>query len=163
MPYSLLGTDAILFSVFRALGLKAMVAPVLGDEAWDEWAQIREEKLFRKIYEDEEMEERVKARREESDEEMEDEGVEEEESEEEGDDSEDTARVGKGWWRLKMVGDGEEGGEVFRVGREPSGVSFFHCDFVLSQLCSFSHFGSSFSSSTSRTDILPSTKLGTQN
>lgn len=97
---------------------------MLGDEAWDEWAQIREERLFRKIYEDEETEERVRVRREESDEEMEECGEEaEEDSEEEGYDSEDTARVGKGWWRLKMVGDGEEGEEVFRVGREPSAVS----------------------------------------
>lgn len=163
MPYSLLGTDAILFSVFRSLGLKAMVAPVLGDEAWDEWAQIREERLFRKIYEDEEMEERVRARREESDEEMEECGEEsEEDSEEEGDDSEDTARVGKGWWRLKMVGDGEEGGEVFRVGREPSGVSFFLVQIACSFLRRFSALCFSFFSP-SPPHTLALSKVGRQN
>ncbi|CAG8983565.1 hypothetical protein HYALB_00009885 [Hymenoscyphus albidus] len=130
MPYSLLGTDAILFSVFHALGLKTMVAPVLGDEAWDEWTQIREEKLFRKIYEDGEMEERARAKREESDDEMVDEEDEGEgdseddgegESEDEFEDGEETARVGKGWWRLKMVAEGGECEDgIFRTGKDPT-------------------------------------------
>jgi hypothetical protein len=122
MPFALQGTDAILFSVFKALGLKAMVGPTLGDEAWDEWAQIREERQVRRMYEAE--------RQEESDEEMgEGSSVEDDderdnfiEDDEELNDSE-TARVGKAWWRLKMVnGEGEKGG-VHKVGGEPSDVS----------------------------------------
>jgi hypothetical protein len=128
MPFSLQGTDAILFSVFKALGLKAMVGPVLGDEAWDEWGQIREERLVRRMYE--------AGRKEESDEEMgegssvesgdeEDNGNEEDE----GEGDSETARVGKAWWRLKMItGEGEKGG-IFKVGGEPSDVSIlnYHC------------------------------------
>ncbi|EHL02597.1 hypothetical protein M7I_1391 [Glarea lozoyensis 74030] len=119
MPFSLLGTDAIMFSVFKALGLRAMVGPVLGDEAWDEWAQIREERLVRKMYE--------AGREEESDEEMgEGSSVDSEELKErniEVEDEEDdieTARVGKAWWRLKMVATDSEKGGVFKVGGEPS-------------------------------------------
>ncbi|KAF4634490.1 hypothetical protein G7Y89_g3611 [Cudoniella acicularis] len=50
MPYSLLGIDAIIFCVFRALGLKTMVAPVLGDEAWDDFEQVKEERELRGLY-----------------------------------------------------------------------------------------------------------------
>jgi hypothetical protein len=43
--------------------------------------------------------------------------------EEDEESDEGTARVGKGWWRLKMVTrEGERGG-IFRAGGEPSGVS----------------------------------------
>jgi hypothetical protein len=122
MPFALQGTDAILFSVFKALGLKVMVGPVLGDEAWDEWAQIREERQVRRMYEVE--------RQEESDEEM-GEGSSVDDEDAHNDDNEDDeeltdaemARVGKAWWRLKMVNEEGEKGGIHKVGRAPSDVS----------------------------------------
>jgi hypothetical protein len=147
MPFSLLGTDAIMFSVFKALGLKAMVGPVLGDEAWDEWAQIREEKLVRKMYE--------AGREEESDEEMgEGSSVDSEESNEEDievedeEDDTETARVGKAWWKLKMVATDSEKGGVFKVGGEPSNVSVMishSCNYLLcfsssTNIIQYTHF-----------------------
>ncbi|KAG9236658.1 hypothetical protein BJ875DRAFT_371589 [Amylocarpus encephaloides] len=135
MPYALQGTDAILFSVFRSLGLKAMVGPVLGDETWDEYSQIKEERLYRKMYDEGEAKE-TRSRIEESDEEMGDGGTEDDSDEEEDEDEEDgeTARVGKGWWKLKMVasdagrdkGRGDPTGGVFRVGGGPSSFTNTH-------------------------------------
>jgi hypothetical protein len=107
MPYSLRGIDAITFSVFRALGLKVLVAPVLGDEAWDEWEQVREEKWMRKIYSEEGG--------------GGDEPMEEEESgEEEG--NGDKTRVGKNWHKMRMVSG--EGGVGLKVGDDPTSVRF---------------------------------------
>lgn len=107
MPYSLRGIDAIAFSVFRALGLKVLVAPVLGDEAWDEWEQVREEKWMRKIYSEEDG--------------GGDEPMEEEESgEDEG--NENKTRVGKSWHKMRMVSG--EGGVGLKVGGDPTAVRF---------------------------------------
>jgi hypothetical protein len=99
MPFSLRGIDAIIFSVFRALGLKVLVVPVLGDEAWDEWEQVREEKWMQKIYGDEPMAE----------------GGEEEE---EG--NGDKTRVGKSWHKMRLVSG--EGGVGLKVGEDPTAV-----------------------------------------
>ncbi|TVY24124.1 hypothetical protein LHYA1_G006670 [Lachnellula hyalina] len=105
MPFSLRGIDAITFSVFRALGLKVLVAPVLGDEAWDEWEQAREEKWMQKIYGDEPMAEG---------------GVVEEEEENAG----DKTRVGKSWHKMRMVSG--EGGVGLKVGEDPTPFTNYH-------------------------------------
>ncbi|TVY39980.1 hypothetical protein LSUB1_G002009 [Lachnellula subtilissima] len=105
MPFSLRGIDAITFSVFRALGLKVLVAPVLGDEAWDEWEQAREEKWMQKIYGDEPMAEGVVV-------------------EEEEEDAGDKTRVGKSWHKMRMVSG--EGGIGLRVGEDPTPFTNYH-------------------------------------
>jgi hypothetical protein len=40
MPYALKGVDAILFSVFHALGMKVTVRPILGQEGWEEYEEL---------------------------------------------------------------------------------------------------------------------------
>lgn len=100
MPFSLRGIDAIIFSVFRALNLKVLVAPVLGDEAWDEWEQAREEKWMQKIYGDSPMSE--------------------EGGGEDDEESGDKTRVGKSWHKMRMVSG--EGGVGLRVGEDPTPV-----------------------------------------
>jgi hypothetical protein len=50
-PHSLRGIDYIFFSACKALGVKAEVRPVLGDEAWDEWYEHRLQK-FMEVEED---------------------------------------------------------------------------------------------------------------
>jgi hypothetical protein len=115
MPYSLRGIDAITFSVFRALGLKVLIAPVLGDEAWDEWEQVREEKWMRKIY----SEEGVGG----------DEPMEEEESGEEDEGNGDKTRVGKSWHKMRMVSG--EGGVGLKVGDDPTSVRLLFPPLIL--------------------------------
>lgn len=130
MPYSLLGIDATIFCVFRTLGLHTCVGPTLGDEAWDEWQQIKEERLFSKIYRDSDEDMDVEER------EDEDEDEDEEDDEEEG----EVMRLGLKWHRLKMInGNGGATGSssgkgaskatqksardgIFRVGVDPSSV-----------------------------------------
>lgn len=86
-----------------------MVAPILGDEAWDEWEQVREEKWMQKIYGDEPMEG----------------GEEEEESV--GESGSEGTRVGRSWHKMRMVGGGGDGVGL-RVGEDPTSVRFplFH-------------------------------------
>ncbi|TVY81519.1 hypothetical protein LSUE1_G002849 [Lachnellula suecica] len=106
MPYCLRGIDAITLSVFRALGLKVLVAPVLGDEAWDEWEQAREEQWMRKMYSES------------SDEAM----GEEEEGESNG--NGEKTRMGLAWHKMRIVSG--EGGEGFAVGGDPTSFINHH-------------------------------------